>query len=316
MECSFARTEVLHDPVVSDNFVPNILIKEDQDMSRKYCCPLCSKTFPGPMRLKRRINNCKPVPTLDKKPFVPKVTITETIVIDGIDTEELNVSNSFIEPNVTSSTKTGFSSVDIDFGAAPTTSRTFDNQNDEEDFGNNDDIREENDKEEWENSVYIEESDTEETEKSPNLSPLQTKYSRHLWAGIPVQNVSYIPPAIDRTAVFNVQSKDRLSLLASCSDGRIWKHDSRSQWSGYKTVRYRDCAGSLICKNDTCIFKQNIGERNQIYWDVDGNCVHCHHLPEISTCFARKYIAFVSDMEADVYHDGEHTCREQLSKGF
>ena len=33
MECSFARTEVLHvDPVVSDNFVPNILIKEDQDM--------------------------------------------------------------------------------------------------------------------------------------------------------------------------------------------------------------------------------------------------------------------------------------------
>ena len=65
---------MLHiDPVVSDNFVPNDLIKEDQDMSREYCCPLCSKTFTGPMRLKRHINNCKPVLTLDKKPFVPKV---------------------------------------------------------------------------------------------------------------------------------------------------------------------------------------------------------------------------------------------------
>ena len=194
-------------------------------------------------------------------------------------------------------------------------------KNDEEDFGNNDEIREENDKGEWENSVDIEERDTEErdteeTEKSPNLSPLQTKYSRHLWAGIPVQKVPYIPSSIDRTAVFNVQSKDRLSLLASCRDGRKWKHDSRSQWSGYKTVRYRDCAGSLICKNDTCIFKQNIGERNQMYWDVDGKCVHCHHLPEISTCFARKYIAFVSDTEADVYHYGEHTCRAQLDKEF
>ena len=94
-------------------------------------------------------------------------------MIDEIDTEELNVSNSFIETNVTS--------------------YTFDNENDEEDFGNNDEIREENDKEEWENSVDIEESDTEETEKSPNSSPLQTKYSRHLWTGIPVQKVSYIP---------------------------------------------------------------------------------------------------------------------------
>ena len=39
-------------------------------------------------------------------------------MIEEIDAEELNVSNSFIETNVTSSTKTGVSRVDIDFGAA------------------------------------------------------------------------------------------------------------------------------------------------------------------------------------------------------
>ena len=99
------------------------------------------------------------------------------------------------------------------------------------------------------------------------LPPKQLKYTQLLWANTPVQCVTRIPADINGTVIFNVKSSNRVSLLPSCQDGRLWKHDSRSDWSGYRSVRYRDWAGSKMFNKDECIFYINFGERNQKHFD-------------------------------------------------
>ena len=81
------------------------------------------------------------------------------------------------------------------------------------------------------------------------LPPTQVKYTRDLWADTAVEKVTRIPSHINGTVVYNVISDRRTKLLTSCRDGRKWKNDSHTEWSGYCSVRYRDCLGSQICKN-------------------------------------------------------------------
>ena len=94
--------------------------------------------------------------------------------------------------------------------------------------------------------------DTDDSEESDDddFPHTQVKYTRVIWANSVVQSVSRVPADINGTVVFNVKAKDRNTLLASCRDGRKWKRDSRTEWSGYTGTRYRDCDGSYKCKND------------------------------------------------------------------
>ena len=75
------------------------------------------------------------------------------------------------------------------------------------------------------------------------LSPTKVKYTRGLWADTAVEKVIRIPSHINGTVVYNVISDRRTKLLASCRDGRKWKNDSRTEWSGYCSVCHRDCLG-------------------------------------------------------------------------
>ena len=117
--------------------------------------------------------------------------------------------------------------------------------------------------------IWVTDHATNEIVIHPDLETLylRSKYTQLLWANTPVQCVTRIPADINGTVIFNVKSSNRVSLLPSCQDGRLWKHDSRSDWSGYRSVRYRDWAGSKMFNKDECIFYINFGERNQKHFD-------------------------------------------------
>lgn len=52
--------------------------------------------------------------------------------------------------------------------------------------------------------------------------------------------------------------------VAALKDGRSWKKDSRTEWSGYGRVRYANCNGSYQCSNDDCIYKMEYGVVNTV----------------------------------------------------
>ena len=79
-------------------------------------------------------------------------------------------------------------------------------------------------------------------------------------------------------------------------------------------MRYRDCAGSKMCNEYQCIFYTNFGERNQKYFDKNGDCAHCTGSLQHIDCNARKHTCFISVREADIYHHGQHTCKTKNNK--
>ena len=50
-----------------------------------------------------------------------------------------------------------------------------------------------------------------------------------------------IPFNIDRTKCYEIVGKNRSDVLNKSRDGRPWKRDTRYNWTGYKSVRYRVC---------------------------------------------------------------------------
>ena len=140
----------------------------------------------------------------------------------------------------------------------------------------------------------------------------QVKVSRGLWFNIPKIAANKLPNDIDGLRLFNIKSTDRKTLMRACQDGRKWKPDSRTDWKGYISVRYRDCFGSFICTNHACIFFQEYVVQNSFNFNK-GVCVYCITDGAHIKCCARKYTAFCSDTEADVYHYGIHNC---TAKGY
>ena len=76
-----------------------------------------------------------------------------------------------------------------------------------------------------------------------------------------------LPSGIDGKCVFVVKAKMRSILLNKIKDSRPWKHDSRTNWKNYETVRYRKCRGQLKCQNSNCVFIQQYGEENRLRFD-------------------------------------------------
>ena len=64
------------------------------------------------------------------------------------------------------------------------------------------------------------------------------------------------------------------------------------------------------------MFFLSYNEQNQIYFDKNGNCQYCAGCAESVVCLARKYTAFVSEIEADAYHYGHHTCKAKSQPTF
>ena len=137
----------------------------------------------------------------------------------------------------------------------------------------------------------------------------QKKIPRLLWAEEPIQQVTSLPFDIDGITVYNICSDTRDNLLDSLRDGRNWLRDNRTDWSGYKSVRYRDCAGGFTCPNTECVYLKEFRHFNCVSFDKDGLCQYCFASGTFKECEARKYIAFSSENKATVYHYGNHSCQ-------
>ena len=133
-------------------------------------------------------------------------------------------------------------------------------------------------------------------------------YGKETWSGHKREKVDKIPYNIDGKCCYSVKGSNRQDLLTKCRDGRPWAQDSRSKWSGYSSVRYRNCAGSLSCPNPGCLFLLQYGRANKLKFDRSKVCNLCGALGEQISCSARKYIASVNATKAHIYHIGSHTC--------
>ena len=75
--------------------------------------------------------------------------------------------------------------------------------------------------------------------------------------------------------VYKVTAKTRTKLLEKLKDGRQWKKDSRTTWSDFKEVRYRDCYGGYTCPNVDCNYLLQFGKPNKVNFEKDGTCKTC-----------------------------------------
>ena len=71
---------------------------------------------------------------------------------------------------------------------------------------------------------------------------------------ITMTNVDQIPFSIDETKCFEIVGKSRSDVLHKSRDGRSWKRNTRSNWTGYKSFGYYDCRGCFSCLNVNCVF--------------------------------------------------------------
>ena len=81
------------------------------------------------------------------------------------------------------------------------------------------------------------------------MRPKYKIYGESTWKDVPCEKVETIPNDVDGLKHYVVKDKSRSSLLAKCRDGRKWKRDSCTKWSGYDSVRYLNSEGSFYCPN-------------------------------------------------------------------
>ena len=141
-----------------------------------------------------------------------------------------------------------------------------------------------------------------------SLSQRRKKVSRVLWMDEPVQTVNSIPYNIDGISVYKIKAKNSVLLLEALKDGRKWNKDSRTEWTGFASVRYRDCSGGYTCPNTESSFFKHFKYSDRTNFTMNGTCEYCSASGNHQSCLARKYIAFSNDKEAYVYHCDSHTC--------
>ncbi|XP_066921390.1 uncharacterized protein [Clytia hemisphaerica] len=144
----------------------------------------------------------------------------------------------------------------------------------------------------------------------------QKKIPRTIWADEPEQIVEEIPLDIDGLQVYRVIASERSEFSAKLKDGRHWKKDSRTEWAGFKSVRYRDCLGGYSCPNTDCFYFLEFKHPNRNRFKRKNICEYCEGIGDYTPCSARKYTAFRSDSEAYVYHIGLHTCYAMLNNNI
>ena len=88
-------------------------------------------------------------------------------------------------------------------------------------------------------------SSSEELGNEVEVRPKYKIDGESTWEDVPCEKVEKIPNDVDGLKHYVVKDKSRSSLLAKCKDGRKWKRDSCTKWSGYDSVRYQNCAGSF-----------------------------------------------------------------------
>ena len=91
------------------------------------------------------------------------------------------------------------------------------------------------------------------------------------------------------------------------SDGRRWSKDSSTNWVGYKKVRFANCRGSWVCKNEKCPYMIQYGVVNKLQFDKANKCKACEVSADFIACSAIRYI-MVQGKTLKVFHCGSHSC--------
>ena len=138
----------------------------------------------------------------------------------------------------------------------------------------------------------------------PRIKKKQRKLGPSSWHGVKIEKVNCVPDKIDGLKRYELTNDN----VDNTWDRRRWKKASESQWNRYESVRFRDCWGSLRCKNEACAFKKEYGVTNSTQFDKKTNCCSvCGVEGKYVPCSARKYIVKRS-RKLYVYHHGDHTC--------
>ena len=141
----------------------------------------------------------------------------------------------------------------------------------------------------------------------------QRKISVELWDGVDKEVVERLPEDIDGDKVYEIKGQlDKKKLVAALKDGRKWKKNCHTTWSGHDRARYVDCKGSFKCTRNDCPFKVQYGVINTTQFEKkktgeEFHCKGCGLLAEFVPCSARRYISY-GKKSAKVYHCGQHTC--------
>ena len=133
------------------------------------------------------------------------------------------------------------------------------------------------------------------------------KITQSAWEGVVFQKPNKLPHDIDGLCCFKLTNTNRIRLLEKVRDGRSWKKDLRTSWTGYETVRYRDCKGQINCPNVECNFFLQYKNPNCFHFAKDDSCKICGAASFKYPCNARKYNAFKGD-KAYKFHIGKHIC--------
>ena len=91
----------------------------------------------------------------------------------------------------------------------------------------------------------------------------------------PVQTVNSIPYNIDGISMYKIKAKNSVLLLEALKDGRNWNKDSRTEWTGFTFVRYRDCSGGYTCPNTECSFFKKFKYSDRTNFTMNGTCEYC-----------------------------------------
>ena len=143
--------------------------------------------------------------------------------------------------------------------------------------------------------------------------PKQRKISVELWDGVDKKLVERLPDDIDGLRIYEIKGLlDKKKLVAALKDGRKWKKNCPTTWSGHPRVRYADCRRSFRCGRDDCPFKLEYGVINTTQFEKRKSsgglhCKGCGLMAEFVPCSARRYISN-GKKSAKVYHCGQHTC--------
>ena len=119
---------------------------------------------------------------------------------------------------------------------------------------------------------------------------------------------NYLPYNIDGTVSYKAVASTRAKLLQRLKDVRPWKKDSRTTWSGYETVQYRNCSGSFTCVITESVSFFQYDKANNVHFTKTGTYKKCSIQEEWYFCDAIKYAAFKSENKAHEFLYGNHSC--------
>jgi len=76
---------------------------------------------------------------------------------------------------------------------------------------------------------------------------------------------------------------------------------------------FKDCKGGLRCPNLECPYLLKFNEQNKLKFNKSQSCTLCGALGDCFSCDARKYIAFLSETSANIFHYGIHQCSAKVT---